>query len=77
MWYLTLYCSSPVTVPTGLARFPEEIGYSAEFMAKSKFHSIVQYNVMPRGGHFAAFEEPKLMADDIKSFVQIVEAAIH
>ena len=32
---------------------------------------------MPRGGHFAAFEEPKLLKEDVKSFVQIVEAAIN
>ena len=28
---------------------------------------------MPRGGHFAAFEEPKLLADDIFSFVKKTE----
>ena len=27
---------------------------------------------MPRGGHFAAFEEPKLLTDDIKRFVRTV-----
>lgn len=28
---------------------------------------------MPRGGHFAAFEEPQLLADDIFQFVRKVE----
>ncbi len=65
--------SFPVTVPTGLARFPHELAYGAEFMAQSKYHSIVQYNVMPRGGHFAAFQEPALMARDFISFVHIVQ----
>jgi hypothetical protein len=27
---------------------------------------------MPRGGHFGAFEEPKLVSDDIKKFVKTV-----
>lgn len=29
--------------------------------------------MMPRGGHFAAFEEPQLLADDIFRFVRKVE----
>ena len=35
--------------------------------------NIVQYTYMPRGGHFAALEEPQLLAEDIFSFVRKVE----
>lgn len=31
---------------------------------------------MPRGGHFAAYEEPKLLADDLIQFVRQVEQQI-
>ena len=37
------------------------------------YKQIVQHTDMPRGGHFAALEEPKLLADDVISFVQKVE----
>jgi pimeloyl-ACP methyl ester carboxylesterase len=31
-------------------------------------HSLVRWTEMPRGGHFAAMEEPELLADDVRSF---------
>ncbi len=30
--------------------------------------NIQRWTVMPRGGHFAAMEEPQLLADDIRAF---------
>jgi len=36
------------------------------------YKNLVQYTEMTRGGHFAAFEEPKLVADDIKAFAKKV-----
>lgn len=38
-----------------------------------KYLNIYYYTMMPRGGHFAAFEEPQLLADDIFQFVRKVE----
>ena len=34
---------------------------------------IVQYSYLLRGGHFLAFEEPKLLAEDFFSFVRKLE----
>ncbi|XP_006276419.2 epoxide hydrolase 1 [Alligator mississippiensis] len=62
-----------VYVPTGLAVFPQELIYTPCTWAKKKFKNIVAYTYMPRGGHFAAFEEPKLLAEDIKQLVRKVE----
>lgn len=60
----------PVKVPTACAAFPNELFLTAKSILKSKFHNLIQYNVLERGGHFAAFEEPQLMANDIISFVE-------
>ncbi|XP_040286730.1 epoxide hydrolase 1-like [Bufo bufo] len=62
-----------VFVPTGIAAFPCELAHTPRVWAKQKFHNIVSYNYMPRGGHFAAFEEPELLARDIQNFVSKVE----
>ncbi|KAK7791256.1 hypothetical protein R5R35_005580 [Gryllus longicercus] len=53
------------TVPTACALFPNEIDYQHEFILKDKYVNLIQVTEMPRGGHFAAFEEPELLADDI------------
>lgn len=63
----------PVRVPTGIAAFPHELLHVPRSWAKKKFLNIVSYNYMHRGGHFAAFEEPKLLAEDIQHFVHTVE----
>uniref|UniRef100_H3AB84 Epoxide hydrolase n=1 Tax=Latimeria chalumnae TaxID=7897 RepID=H3AB84_LATCH len=57
-----------VRVPTGIACFPNELMHTPKLWAKQKYVNIVSYNYMPRGGHFAAFEEPQLVADDIRHF---------
>ncbi|XP_043510382.1 juvenile hormone epoxide hydrolase 1-like [Frieseomelitta varia] len=63
----------PINVPTGCAVFPNELISHPESLLKSRFTKLIQYNLMSRGGHFAAFEEPKLLADDIFSFVKKTE----
>ncbi|NXT22652.1 HYEP hydrolase, partial [Syrrhaptes paradoxus] len=62
-----------VHVPTGFAAFPEEITHTPRVWAKKIFRNLITYSYMPRGGHFAAFEEPKLLAEDIIHFVRKVE----
>jgi len=39
------------------------------------FPNMVHYHDMPRGGHFAAFEEPELVVNDIRSMVNSIEIA--
>ncbi|KAM9316181.1 epoxide hydrolase 1-like [Gastrophryne carolinensis] len=63
----------PVKVPTGIASFPNELMHCPLLWAKQKYHNIVSFSYMPRGGHFAAFEEPELLAKDIQKFVSKVE----
>lgn len=63
----------PIKVPTACAAFPNELLVLPESLLKNRYPNIIQYNVMQRGGHFAAFEEPKLLADDVYSFVKKTE----
>lgn len=34
-----------------------------------KFFAVERFTIMPRGGHFAALEEPQLLADDLLAFL--------
>lgn len=63
----------PVVVPTGFACFPNELMHTPELWVKQKYLKLVSYTAMARGGHFAAMEEPQLMAADIHRFVRTVE----
>lgn len=63
----------PVTVPMGYAVFPDEILYQPRSLLRDKFTNLVHLNHMPRGGHFAALEEPVLLVNDVFEFVSTVE----
>ncbi|XP_074659741.1 epoxide hydrolase 1-like [Tubulanus polymorphus] len=63
----------PVTVPAAFASFPNEFIHTPIYVTKLKFINLIQVSYMPRGGHFAAFEEPKLVADDVRKFIMSVE----
>jgi pimeloyl-ACP methyl ester carboxylesterase len=56
-----------VQVPTAVAVFPGDLAQPPREWAE-RSHDVVRYTAMPRGGHFAAFEEPELLADDIAEF---------
>ena len=62
-----------MNVPSGIASFPHEFPPFPKAVAGHRFKKLIQYTHMPAGGHFAAMEEPKLLADDIFSFVYKVE----
>ncbi|XP_066535520.1 epoxide hydrolase 1 isoform X2 [Hoplias malabaricus] len=62
-----------ISVPTGLAAFPHELLHCPRVWARSRFRDVRSYTYMPRGGHFAAFEEPALLAQDLLQFVEKVE----
>jgi hypothetical protein len=56
-----------VEVPCGVAIFPGEINQPPREWA-NRTHNIQRWTRMPRGGHFAAMEEPLLLATDIREF---------
>jgi len=59
----------PVMLPTGVASFPKEILRSPRGWCEPNYH-ITRWTDMPRGGHFAAFEQPDLFVQDVGSFFE-------
>lgn len=62
----------PSSVPCAYAAYPNEIVQMPRIVVEMALPNLIQYTVMPRGGHFAAFEEPDLFVDDIKQFARAV-----
>jgi pimeloyl-ACP methyl ester carboxylesterase len=58
----------PITVPAAVADFPHELVRTPESWVRDECLDLVQYTEMSRGGHFGAFEEPELTAQDIRKF---------
>jgi epoxide hydrolase len=57
-----------VTVPTGVAVFPKEIVPPVQKWMGEAFPNIQHWSEMPKGGHFAAFEQPELFVKEVRSF---------
>jgi pimeloyl-ACP methyl ester carboxylesterase len=60
-------------VPAGVAIFPKDIVPAPREFGERVFH-IERWTEMPRGGHFAALEEPELLAGDIREFFRPLRA---
>jgi pimeloyl-ACP methyl ester carboxylesterase len=59
--------SEYIRVPTGVAIFPKDLVPAPREFAE-RFFEVQRWTEMPRGGHFAAMEEPELLAEDLRAF---------
>jgi pimeloyl-ACP methyl ester carboxylesterase len=60
-----------VELPTGVAAFPKEILRTPRRWCEAAYN-ITHWSTMPRGGHFAALEQPELFVDDVRAFFATV-----
>ncbi len=56
-----------IEVPTAVAVFPEELDRPVRQWAE-RTYNVQRWSVFPRGGHFAAMEEPQALAADMREF---------
>ncbi|MET3616262.1 pimeloyl-ACP methyl ester carboxylesterase [Rhizobium aquaticum] len=73
---LLLNQGEKITTPTGYAVFPREISLPPREMLQRSFSDLRRYTEMPRGGHFAAMEQPNALAAEIKAFFRPLRAAL-
>ena len=57
---------SPVELPVGCSIFPREIFRTSERWARKRFPNLVHFEVLDKGGHFAAFEQPDAFVDQVR-----------
>ena len=57
-----------VSVPTGYVEFPKEILRAPRSLAARTYTDIRRWTVEEKGGHFAALEQPEVLAREIKAF---------
>ena len=60
-----------VELPVGVALFPKDLITPPREFA-DRFFNVKQWTEMPKGGHFAALEQPELLAKDIRRFVSTI-----
>jgi microsomal epoxide hydrolase len=65
-----------VDVPMGYAEFPKEILRPPRALAERAYTDIRRWSVMPKGGHFAALEQPEALAHEVKEFFRALQAKV-
>jgi hypothetical protein len=56
-----------VTIPVGFTTFPGEIFCTPRSWVEKTYPSLVYFNEADKGGHFAAWEEPQLFAEEMRA----------
>lgn len=58
--------SGPVMLPAGVSTFPREITKAPRKWAERILQNLVYWNDAPRGGHFAAWEQPQIFVEEVR-----------
>lgn len=56
-----------IKVPSGISVFPKEIFKCSERWARRRYKDLRYYNILDKGGHFAAFEQPELFVEELRA----------
>lgn len=60
----------PTTVPTGCARFKNDLAHSFDWQLASKYPNLIQSTWYRHGGHFSAMQLPDVLYNDFIQFVR-------
>jgi pimeloyl-ACP methyl ester carboxylesterase len=56
-----------VKIPVAVSAFPDELYDAPRSWAEQAYPKLIHYNRLPKGGHFAAFEQPKFLSEEIRA----------
>jgi pimeloyl-ACP methyl ester carboxylesterase len=56
-----------VSIPVAVSVFPDEIYAAPKSWAEKAYPKLIYYNRLPKGGHFAAWEQPQLFTEELRA----------
>jgi pimeloyl-ACP methyl ester carboxylesterase len=62
-----LYNAANISVPTAVSVFPGENYQAPRSWAERAYHQLIHYNRLDKGGHFAAWEQPKIFSEELRA----------
>jgi pimeloyl-ACP methyl ester carboxylesterase len=64
---LPFFAPKGVPVPTAVSVFPDEIYAAPKSWTEKAYPKLIYYNRLSKGGHFAAWEQPELFSEEIRT----------
>jgi pimeloyl-ACP methyl ester carboxylesterase len=56
-----------IKIPVAVSAFPDEIYQAPKSWSEKAYPKLIHYNRLPKGGHFAAWEQPELFSEEIRA----------
>jgi pimeloyl-ACP methyl ester carboxylesterase len=66
-WGTSFFAVRGVTVPVAVSVFPDELYPAPRSWAERAYPKLMHYNKLPKGGHFAAWEQPKFLSEEMRA----------
>ena len=64
---LPFFVPMNVKIPVAVSAFPDELYQLPRSWAERAYPNLIHYNRLPKGGHFAAWEQPKLLTEELRA----------
>ncbi|MGF6776792.1 epoxide hydrolase family protein [Paraburkholderia sp. GAS334] len=64
---LNFFAPKHVAIPVAVSVFPDEIYAAPQSWAEKAYPKLIHYNRLPKGGHFAAWEQPQAFSDEVRT----------
>src|SRR5215470_4712217 len=65
-----------VSIPVAVSVFPDELYPAPRSWAEQAYPNLIHYNRLPKGGHFAAWEQPQLLSEEIRAGLRSLRSGI-
>ncbi len=65
--HLAFFDAKGVDIPVGVTVFPDELYPAPRSWAEQAYPKLVHFNKVDRGGHFAAWEQPELLSEEVRA----------
>ena len=66
-WGKGYFNAKGVSIPVAVSVFPDELYPAPRSWAEKAYPKLIHYNKLPKGGHFAAWEQPKALSEEIRA----------
>jgi pimeloyl-ACP methyl ester carboxylesterase len=66
-WGASFFAVKGVKVPTAVSVFPDELYPAPRSWAEQAYPKLIHYNKLPKGGHFAAWEQPEFLTQEVRA----------
>src|SRR5438874_13319192 len=64
---LAFFAPKGVTIPVAVSAFPDELYQAPRSWTERAYPKLIYYNRLDKGGHFAAWEQPQLLSEELRA----------